>query len=316
MVVDGCDDGSIELVEELRRDDERLVARCENGGASAARQAGVEAASGEVVVLLDDDVVAEPGLVTGHARAHADRDGVVVVGYAPVAAPGGQHARHGRRRPLRRLVRGVRRRIRGAAREPARELLGGQRLAAPHRCAARRPALARDGADVQRGPRLRPALPRGGPAGDVRSPPARAPLLPALLRRPAPRRAHVGCRALAHPRRARRRRRIVPVGRVRGRAPARARGARRAVPAAGAAAPAPNRAGRRGPRHDAARARGPSAGGRAPRRAHRPAGGGDRASREVRDPLPVTVVIPAYNRPAMVRRALESVRRQTRDPPR
>ena len=88
VVVDGCDDGSIELVEELRRDDERLVARwAENGGPSAARQAGVEAAVGEVVVLLDDDVVAEPGLVAGHARAHADRDGVVVVGYAPVEAP-------------------------------------------------------------------------------------------------------------------------------------------------------------------------------------------------------------------------------------
>ena len=88
VVVDGCDDGSIELVEELRRHDERLVARwAENGGPSAARQAGVEAASGEVVVLLDDDVVAEPGLVAGHARAHADRDGIVVVGYAPVEAP-------------------------------------------------------------------------------------------------------------------------------------------------------------------------------------------------------------------------------------
>jgi glycosyltransferase involved in cell wall biosynthesis len=51
---------------------------------SVARQAGVEAARGEYVLLMDDDVIAEPGLVSGHLAAH-DRPGLVVVGYMPVA---------------------------------------------------------------------------------------------------------------------------------------------------------------------------------------------------------------------------------------
>jgi glycosyltransferase involved in cell wall biosynthesis len=49
-----------------------------------ARQAGVEHATGEVIVLIDDDVEAEPGLVAGHARHHAVGDGLVVLGYMPV----------------------------------------------------------------------------------------------------------------------------------------------------------------------------------------------------------------------------------------
>jgi glycosyltransferase involved in cell wall biosynthesis len=52
---------------------------------SVARQAGVEAARGEFVLILDDDVIAEPGLVSGHLAAHG-RPGLVVVGYMPVAS--------------------------------------------------------------------------------------------------------------------------------------------------------------------------------------------------------------------------------------
>jgi len=53
----------------------------------AARDAGVRAAHGEVVLAIDDDVIAHPGLVSGHARHHrADRD-LVVVGYMPVVLP-------------------------------------------------------------------------------------------------------------------------------------------------------------------------------------------------------------------------------------
>lgn len=55
-------------------------------GSAAARQVGIEAATGDVVLLLDDDVVPAPGLVPGHARAHADGPGhEVVVGFMPVA---------------------------------------------------------------------------------------------------------------------------------------------------------------------------------------------------------------------------------------
>jgi glycosyltransferase involved in cell wall biosynthesis len=56
-------------------------------GKNGARAAGIERATGEIVVLLDDDVLAGPGLVAGHAAAHAADDGLLVLGYMPVADP-------------------------------------------------------------------------------------------------------------------------------------------------------------------------------------------------------------------------------------
>ncbi len=84
VVVDGCDDGSYELLTELAEKEPRLrpVWR-ENGGEGAARQTGVEASTGEVVLLLDDDVIAGPGLATGHARIHQRVSRSVVLGYMP-----------------------------------------------------------------------------------------------------------------------------------------------------------------------------------------------------------------------------------------
>jgi glycosyltransferase involved in cell wall biosynthesis len=60
-----------------------------NEGEAAARAAGVGAATGDVVVLLDDDVEAGPGLVSEHLKchAHADAAALLVVGYMPVADP-------------------------------------------------------------------------------------------------------------------------------------------------------------------------------------------------------------------------------------
>ena len=54
-------------------------------GVALARQRGVEAAQGDLVVLLDDDVVPEPGLLDGHRRVHAAGPNRVVIGYLPVA---------------------------------------------------------------------------------------------------------------------------------------------------------------------------------------------------------------------------------------
>lgn len=47
--------------------------------------AGARAATGEIVLLLDDDVLVAPGTVRGHARAHASGDRLMVVGAMPVA---------------------------------------------------------------------------------------------------------------------------------------------------------------------------------------------------------------------------------------
>ena len=88
VVVDGARDGSLELLRELAREDPRLKpVWTENGGEHAARSVGAVAASGEVLLFLDDDVIAGPRLAEGHARHHARERGIVVLGYMPVAPP-------------------------------------------------------------------------------------------------------------------------------------------------------------------------------------------------------------------------------------
>jgi glycosyltransferase involved in cell wall biosynthesis len=84
VVVDGSSDGSYELLNELATDEPRLRPFfIENSGQTAAQEAGLRQATSDVVLLLDDDVVPEPGLVTGHARHHAASERLVVIGYMP-----------------------------------------------------------------------------------------------------------------------------------------------------------------------------------------------------------------------------------------
>lgn len=84
VAIDGSRDGSVEWLEERRSADERLIVLdLPNRGAGPTRQAGVEAATGDVVLLLDDDVIASPGLVRGHARHHVQMTAKLVLGYMP-----------------------------------------------------------------------------------------------------------------------------------------------------------------------------------------------------------------------------------------
>jgi glycosyltransferase involved in cell wall biosynthesis len=89
VVDDGSVDGTREVLESLVDGDARVRPVSLDGrGAAVARQAGVEAATAEIVLLLDDDVVAGPGLAAGHARRHsADDPALVVVGYMPTRRP-------------------------------------------------------------------------------------------------------------------------------------------------------------------------------------------------------------------------------------
>ena len=88
VVVDGCHDGSYELLERYAIDDPRVrPVWQDNAGEAAARAAGVEAARGTIVLILDDDVVACEGLVSGHASFHRASDRSVVLGYMPTVLP-------------------------------------------------------------------------------------------------------------------------------------------------------------------------------------------------------------------------------------
>ena len=70
VVDDGSQDGTRELL--AQREGVRGIHRARAGGRSAAKNTGVEAARGEVVLFLDDDAIAQPGLVDRH-REHHDR---------------------------------------------------------------------------------------------------------------------------------------------------------------------------------------------------------------------------------------------------
>ncbi|HLI42916.1 MAG TPA: glycosyltransferase family A protein [Acidimicrobiales bacterium] len=84
VVDDGSEDGTFELASELAATDERIVAeRIPHEGKAAALQAGLASARSEVILLVDDDVIAGPGLVRGHAAYHSRRADLVVVGYMP-----------------------------------------------------------------------------------------------------------------------------------------------------------------------------------------------------------------------------------------
>lgn len=52
-----------------------------------ARDYGARLATSEIVLALDDDVEPEVGLVSGHARRHAEANGRVVLGYMPPVLP-------------------------------------------------------------------------------------------------------------------------------------------------------------------------------------------------------------------------------------
>ncbi len=72
-------------------DDRRLeMIVGDGGGPSRARQIGFDRSLSDVVLFLDDDVIAGPLLALAHARHHTRRAGQVVVGYMPVAGTGPQ----------------------------------------------------------------------------------------------------------------------------------------------------------------------------------------------------------------------------------
>lgn len=72
LVDDGSTDGSYEaVIERLRPSCALTVVRQRNAGLAAGRNAGIARARGAVVMFMDDDVLATPGLLQAHLRFHA-----------------------------------------------------------------------------------------------------------------------------------------------------------------------------------------------------------------------------------------------------
>jgi len=62
-----------------------LWLRQKNAGPARARNTGFRKASGEIVLFLDDDILAPPDLVKAHVSVHRSRPGAVVFGFCPFA---------------------------------------------------------------------------------------------------------------------------------------------------------------------------------------------------------------------------------------
>lgn len=80
VVVDGSTDGTAELLRDWKPNCAFRTLEAPRRGVSAARNVGIRAAVGELVLLLDDDLIAAPDLVRQHWTSHSGPEPCVVHG--------------------------------------------------------------------------------------------------------------------------------------------------------------------------------------------------------------------------------------------
>jgi glycosyltransferase involved in cell wall biosynthesis len=80
VVLDGCTDDTGSALRSAKIPFTLRVFERPNGGPGAARNIGLNEASGTVCEFLDDDVIAEPQLLATHAALHRSRSKAVGLG--------------------------------------------------------------------------------------------------------------------------------------------------------------------------------------------------------------------------------------------
>ena len=83
--VDGSTDSTMEMLKGFQAPYELRTIWKPNEGRSAARNRGIQEAKGDVLIFLDDDMEALPGLIERHYERHRDNHGVCVLGNIPVS---------------------------------------------------------------------------------------------------------------------------------------------------------------------------------------------------------------------------------------
>ncbi len=80
IVDDGSTDGTAAWLEKQAFPFPKQLISQRNSGPAAARNRGVQAARGRLVLFIDDDLVPDPQLVEEHLRVHAGEERVAVIG--------------------------------------------------------------------------------------------------------------------------------------------------------------------------------------------------------------------------------------------
>src|SRR5208282_523221 len=80
VVVDGSTDGTAEALRELRPRCALRIIEQSNRGPSAARNNGIQAAKGDLLLFIDDDIICGPSLLEQHVAAHDGADPMVAYG--------------------------------------------------------------------------------------------------------------------------------------------------------------------------------------------------------------------------------------------
>jgi GT2 family glycosyltransferase len=86
VVDDGSKDGTLRWLSALTTNFDLRVLTQSHAGPAAARNRGVAAARGEIILFLDDDVVPAPDLVATHVATHQASPATVAIG--PMLPPG------------------------------------------------------------------------------------------------------------------------------------------------------------------------------------------------------------------------------------
>ncbi|MGB3736751.1 MAG: glycosyltransferase [Ilumatobacter sp.] len=85
VVSDGSTDGTHEFLRDHDTDLDLLAIVQPNAGPAAARNRGIDAASGRIIALIDDDVIPEPTCLQAHVERHLAVSDLVVIG--PMLTP-------------------------------------------------------------------------------------------------------------------------------------------------------------------------------------------------------------------------------------
>lgn len=80
VVVDGSTDGTVEAMRALRPACQMRLIEQSNRGIAAARNAGLQAAVGSLVLFIDDDMTCSPELLARHVEAHKTGEDIVAFG--------------------------------------------------------------------------------------------------------------------------------------------------------------------------------------------------------------------------------------------